>query len=216
MCFGLPSLQNLVDAVCVCCSPDHLHLFVTAPNPKSFEDAKGLAVNLIDTVRAEHAKLYAVPTIPQQPAAVPAQSQTPMQSMPQHSQVPMPMPMHSHAHMQTQQQQAQVQMPMHSQAPSGQQQAPVQQHGPGQGPAMAGSSSTRPGGPQWQQPQGIDGIWAYAAYLSAVAHITLHDLLDVLHAQIIIMCCYVKHHIEEPSSYNTAIPLIALFWLCQQ
>ena len=162
---------KLVDAVCVCCSPDHLHLFVTAPNPKSFEDAKGLAVNLIDTVRAEHAKLYSAPAVPQQLASLPMQSQAPMQSMPQHSQAPMPLPAHSHAHMQSQHQQAQIQMPMHAQAPAGQQQAAVQQHGPGQGPAMTAptSPSARPAGPQWQQPQGIHGIWAYAAYLQPTA-----------------------------------------------
>lgn len=57
------------------CSPDHLHLFVSATNAKSFEDAKGLCVNLIDTVRAEHGKMFP----PQLPMASqpPAQVQTP-------------------------------------------------------------------------------------------------------------------------------------------
>ena len=59
----------------VSCSPDHLHLFVSATNPKSFEDAKGLCVNLIDTVRAEHAKSLSV----QQPIA----SQAPSYAQPQ-------------------------------------------------------------------------------------------------------------------------------------
>ena len=68
---------------CLCCSPDHLHLFVSATNPKSFDDAKGLCVNLIDTVRAEHAKMF--------PPRLPQASQLPAQPQP-HISVPPNMP----------------------------------------------------------------------------------------------------------------------------
>lgn len=68
---------------CLCCSPDHLHLFVSATNPKSFDDAKGLCVNLIDTVRAEHAKMF--------PPRLPQASQLPAQPQP-HISVPLNMP----------------------------------------------------------------------------------------------------------------------------
>lgn len=71
------------DSVSVCCSPDHLHLFVSATNPKSFEDAKGLSANLIDTVRGEHAKSLSAqqPVAPQpSPYAQPQPSYQP--SMP--------------------------------------------------------------------------------------------------------------------------------------
>ena len=39
---------------------------MSANNPKSFEDAKGLCVNLIDTVRADYAKMFSQPP-PAQP-----------------------------------------------------------------------------------------------------------------------------------------------------
>lgn len=55
-------------------SPDHLHLFVSATNSKSFEEAKGLCVNLIDTVRAEHSKIF--------PPQMPMASQPPTQAQP--------------------------------------------------------------------------------------------------------------------------------------
>ncbi|KAL0045591.1 hypothetical protein WJX82_010794 [Trebouxia sp. C0006] len=53
-------------------SPDHLHFFVSATNSKSFEEAKGLCVNLIDTVRAEHSKMF--------PPQTPMVSQPPTQA----------------------------------------------------------------------------------------------------------------------------------------
>ncbi|DBA75084.1 TPA: hypothetical protein ACH3X1_010412 [Trebouxia sp. C0004] len=53
-------------------SPDHLHLFLSATNSKSFEEAKGLCVNLIDTVRAEHSKMF--------PPQMPMASQPPFQA----------------------------------------------------------------------------------------------------------------------------------------
>ena len=81
------SHQQVMRSLCyACCSPDHLHLFVSATSPKSFEEAKGLCVNLIDTVRAEHAKTLSAqqPVASQAPSY--AQAQLPIQASMPHAQ----------------------------------------------------------------------------------------------------------------------------------
>lgn len=47
---------------------------MSATNSKGFEEAKGLCVNLIDTVRAEHSKMF--------PPQMPTASQPPIQAQP--------------------------------------------------------------------------------------------------------------------------------------
>lgn len=168
---SLPSVEHCTDVTMPCCSADHLHLFVTAPTPKSFEEAKGLAVNLIDTVRADHAKQTTA--APSQPAPT---AQASMPAMLQHSQpllqgqaYPQMLPQQQGQGQQPQGQQPQGQqqqsqhqqmygqqshlqsVPMHSHAPPVLQQPAAQLSDNLQRPENGMSAPAGQFAPQWQQ-----------------------------------------------------------------